>query len=388
MCCSCPVFCRKFRKTLNKECFSHICPHNTFFYWLIVLWILLIVLSILFYGIILIGLLKIEDEEYTRMIQNISIQIVNGLFTFAAVLNLPVRLRRLCDLYSTKITSSTGPTETDDNPGVMRKVSLMLFPSGRDDFLTQSTEAWEQESRFIFERLAWSTKHIIIQALLWNSLFQIINQVFRCIYYSYELADTYPGSMWVNVFFPLAILASVVAAMTQALAENRFREKHDLEKKPNDLKKTLKEFWYNLWKDQTEGQVDLAIKLNNKPPALARSPLLDLRKRTVMGRELQASWKDDPSEEPSITEDENDQYVGPAIMEEKEEPETGRRIDAAGDNNIKLNHDEDRLVAVKDELDTNDVSIKKHQASSPPSEKPMKKDSISSVEITDMNPSK
>jgi len=367
MCCSCPRFCRKFRETLNKECFSHICPHNSFFYWLIVLWILLIVLSILFYGIILIGLLKIEDEESTRMIQNIAIQIVNGLFTFAAVLNLPVRLRRLCDLYTKKRTSpkASESDKPEDKPGTMRKISLMLFPSARDDFVSQSTEAWEQESMFIFERLAWSTKHIIIQALLWNSLFQIINQVFRCIYYSYELADTYPGSMWVNVFFPLAILASVVAALTQALAENRFREKHDLEKKPNDLKKTLLEFWYNLWKDQTEGQVDLAIKLHNKPPALARSPLLDLRKRTVMGRDLQESWKDEPSEEHSITEDEADQYVGPTMEE----------------------NDEDRLVAVKDELDNNDVNTKKHKASSSPSEKPMKKDSIDSVEITNMNSS-
>jgi len=329
------------------------------------------------------------------MMQNIAIQIVNGLFTFAAVLNLPVRLRRLYDLFREK----PRPKENDDDddnggtPGVMRKVSLMLFPSGRDDFVQQSTEAWEQESMLIFERLEWSTKHIIIQALLWNSLFQIINQVFRCIYYSYELADTYPGSMWVNVFFPLAILASVVAAMTQALAENRFREINDLEKRPNDLKKTLKEFWYNLWKDQTEGQLDLATKLNMKPPALARSPILDLRKRTVYGRGLQEPWKDEPSEEASITEDEADQYVGPTIMVENEEPETCVRTDAAGNNNVELNniasHDKARLVEVKDELDNNGVNIKKYKASSSLAEKPMKKDSTSSEEeLTNMNSSK
>jgi len=245
------------------------------------------------------------------MLKNINVQITNGLFTFAAVLNLPLRLRRLKNLWK------QGKWE---NPGVFRKITLALFPSAQPDFDTQTTEAWDRESELIFERLKWGTRHIIIQALIWNSIFQIINQVFRCIYYSAELSETYPGNVWVNVFFPLAILSSLVAALTQAMAENRFRNKHHLEKKPSDLKKTLVEFWYNIWKDQTEGQLGLANKFENKPPEWPRPGIVfDLRRRTVVGRSWLAAHPDDELEEENSEGevDEADLYIGPPLREDE-----------------------------------------------------------------------
>jgi len=56
------------------------------------------------------------------------------------------------------------------------------------------------------------------------------------------LADKPPGKLYVNLFFPLAILAGIIAAMIQAVAENRFREEHSLARKPNNCRKTLVEF--------------------------------------------------------------------------------------------------------------------------------------------------
>jgi len=201
---------------------------------------------------------------------NILIQIVNGLFTFAAVYNLPVRCRRLWKLYKEKTRS-----------GVQRRLTIELLNSGNNGFTTQSAEAWVRESELIFDRLEWSTKHVILQSLLWNSLFQIINQVFRCIYYSYQRANTYPGNIFVNVFFPLAILASVIAALTQAIAEKHFRERYSLGKKPNNFKKTLIEFWHNLWKDQTEGQKGFVEHVGNAPLEIMGTRLLYLRQYTV-----------------------------------------------------------------------------------------------------------
>lgn len=339
-------------------------------------------LSILFYGILLVDMLTIEDDDYTKMLQNIAIQIVNGLFTFAAVLNLPVRLRRLRDLWMQRQSG---------NPGVMRTITFALFPSARKDFEKQPTEAWEQESEFIFERLAWSTKHIIIQALLWNSLFQIINQVFRCIYYSYELANTTPGEIWVSVFFPLAILASILAALTQAIAENRFREKWELAKKPNNLKKTLVEFWYNIWKDQTEGQVGLANKFDNIAPRLARSPILDLRRRTVAGRGVQEAGQDAPIEEHSISVDEADQYVGPT-NEEIEEPVKVERKEVASDNydthNLSANPDTEKRYVVKDEVENLEIKVNKRTTAESLSSEELKKNtrnSLSVEEVTTIN---
>lgn len=276
--CFCTVQCgRKSRivankgyKTLRKECFTNICPNTSFFYWLIMLWIFLIVVSIGVYGVLLVEVQTFNDTETSEMIMNLVIHFVNGLFTFAAVLNLPVRLRRLFKIYKKRADIRRS-----------RKLSVHLFPSGSPTFENQTTEAWEEESRLIFDRLAWTTQHIILQALLWNSLFQIINQVFRCVYYSYELADKHPGNIFVNIFFPLAILASVVASMIQAVAENRFREKHSLGKKPNNIKKTLVEFWHNLWKVQTEAQIALAQQFDNRSPRLIRNAFFHLKQREV-----------------------------------------------------------------------------------------------------------
>lgn len=284
MCCS-DQCCKKSQKvaekgnkTLRKECFTNICPNTSFFYWLIMLWICLIVLSILFYGILLVEVLTLNDPETSDMIMNIAIHIINGLFTFAAVLNLPVRCIRLFKLYARR-----------SEVKLRRKVTISGFASRESKLSTMSTEKWDEESALIFDRLSWCTQHTILQALLWNSLFQIINQVFRCIYYSYELADTYPGNIFVNAFFPLAILASLVAAMIQAVAENRFREEHSLGKKPNNCEKTIVEFWHNLWKMQTEGETALALQFDNTSTLNIHNMLLDLRARTVQS--------DDSSEE-------------------------------------------------------------------------------------------
>jgi len=270
----------KSNKVLHKECFTNVCPNTSFFYWLIMIWICLIVLSILVYGILLVEVLTLNDPETSEMIMNIVIHIVNGLFTFAAVFNLPVRCRRLFKLYIRKSEIKS-----------RRRVTLTLFATRESKIRTMSTEMWDQESALIFDRLSWCTQHTILQALLWNSIFQIINQVFRCVYYSYELADTYPGNIFVNAFFPLAILTSVVASMIQAVAENRFREKHSLGKKPNNCWKTMVEFWHNLWKVQTEGKMALAQQFDTSLTLSLHNKLVDLRARTVNDEE---SAEEDP----------------------------------------------------------------------------------------------
>lgn len=217
---------------------------------------------------LLVQILTFHDARMTEMIRNILIQVINGLFTFAAILNLPVRVSRLRSFY--------GESEKEHEITV-RQQTVLFCPSGDPSFTKQSTEDWEKESKYIFDRLNWSTRHLILQSLLWNSLFQIINQVFRCIYYSHELAEKLPGKIYVNLFFPLAIIAGIIAAMTQAIAENRFREKHSLGKKPNNFQETMIEFWHNLWKLQTDGKVALGA-LEDKRLSIG---FINLRKRRV-----------------------------------------------------------------------------------------------------------
>lgn len=287
----------KSNKTLRKECFTNICPNTSFFYWLIMIWICLIVLSIIVYGILLVEVLTLNDPETTEMIMNIVIHIINGLFTFAAVLNLPVRCVRLCKIYAKRSEIK-----------FRRSVTVSLFASRDTKLTTMSTEKWEEESALIFDRLSWCTQHTILQALLWNSLFQIINQVFRCIYYSWELSNTHPGNIFVNAFFPLAILASLIAAMIQAVAENRFRSRYSLGKKPNNCEKTLVEFWHNLWKMQTEGEVALAQQFDNTSTLNIHNKLVDLRQRTVL--------TDDSSEEAALSDskEEDSNNASPGML--------------------------------------------------------------------------
>jgi len=173
------------------------------------------------------------------------------LFTFAAVLNLPVRVLRLYRLYKIR-----------NVPFVRQITDLLTFTN----MARTSTLDVTAENQLIFDHLSWNIKCVILWALLWNSLFQIINQVFRCVYYSYDMTARLPGKIWVNTFFPLAIFASVVAALIQAVAENRFREENSLKKEPTGCKKHMIEFWYNLWKVQTEGEMEVARRFSQRVP--------------------------------------------------------------------------------------------------------------------------
>lgn len=223
-------------------------------------------LSIVAYGILLVGLLTLNDGETTKMVLNLVNHVINGLFTFAAILNLPVRIVRLKCLFMER------------NNGVVRKITALnsLFELERT-----TTDQDQVTSQLIFDHLSWGTRHMILQALLWNSLFQIINQIFRCVYYSYEMSAKLPGKIWVNTFFPLALLASILAALIQAVAENRFLRENSLHKKQSNCKKNLVEFWHNLWKVQTEGEMALARKFDHHVPDLVRNSILDLDPRLL-----------------------------------------------------------------------------------------------------------
>lgn len=195
----------------------------------------MIIVCIAFYGVLLVEFFTLHDTQVTKIVMNLAMHIINGLFTFAAVLNLPVRVRRLCSIIKKR-----------NNPTILRTsrkdTKLLDLPSWKKSVSKVTSEEWDYESLFIFDRLKWSTQLFILLALLWNSLFQIINQVCRCVYYSYELAESLPGIIWVNAFFPLAILAGVIAATTQAIAENRYRDFIGMKKKRNNFKRFLVEF--------------------------------------------------------------------------------------------------------------------------------------------------
>jgi len=207
--------------------------NSNFFYFVILLWIFLVVVNIIIYGMLLIGMVKLKDSETQEVYKNIFIQIITGLFTFTALANLPVRIKRFRDLF--------------------------IVGGRRNSLERRPTCSYKDESSFIFDHLKWRTRHIIIQGLLWNCIFQLINQGTRCVYYSAVSAATLPGVIWVNVFFALSIIMALVAALTQAVAENRFRQVYSMHNETT-CKKTFTELWHKLWKVQAETIVGLAQK--------------------------------------------------------------------------------------------------------------------------------
>jgi len=217
---------------IRKECFTDMCYNSSFFYFVILLWIFLVSANILLYGLLLVGIWRFEDEETQKVWMNIFIQIITGLFTFTALANLPVRIKRYKDLY---------------------------YIGGRDSFMRKPAGRYRDEAALIFDHLKWRTRCIIIQGLLWNCIFQLVNQGTRCVYYSAVSAEEFPGVVWVNVFFALSILSALVAALTQAIAENRFRQQFSMENETTCLK-TFKEMWYKLWKVQAEAYMRFAIR--------------------------------------------------------------------------------------------------------------------------------
>jgi len=226
----CWEYTKKGAAVIRKECFTDMCYNSSFFYFVILLWIFLVVLNIFLYGLLLVGIWQLEDKEAENVYMNIFMQIICGLFTFTALANLPVRIKRYKDLY--KI-------------------------GGRDSFMRKPAGRYRDESALIFDHLKWRTRYIIIQGLLWNCIFQLLNQGTRCVYYSAVSAAEFPGVIWVNVFFALSILSALVAALTQAIAENRFRQQFSL-KNETTCWKTLKEMWYKLWKVQAEAYMRFA----------------------------------------------------------------------------------------------------------------------------------
>jgi len=269
---------------IRKECFTDMLSNSTFFYFVILIWIFLVVVNIIIYGVLLVEIASLQDDETQEVYKNIFIQIITGLFTFTALANLPVRIQRYHRLF---------------------------VVGGRKGSVTRRpTCAYRDESALIFDHLSWRTRHIIIQGLLWNCIFQLINQVTRCVYYSAVSAAEVPGVIWVNVFFALSILMAVMAALVQAVAENRFRQQYSLEKETT-LKKTLSELWYKLWKVQTEAYLGFANKCENdsitSPPAFVKK-LANLKEREVPDDE-RLSQPSVGSEDMKVCDDEGDVQV-------------------------------------------------------------------------------
>jgi len=255
----------KAHDTIEEECFKGVCtvcPDNCILWWGIFVWIILLIFSIVLYGLLWVKL--VFPGASNDMLRNIVIHIINGLFTFQALLNLPHRTKGLQEFNSKKDDrATTAPTNEEEQTSLDLEQCDKLsssdnqFNSESRPILSKPTEmsgiyADEEENEV---KLSRTTEHIILQALLWNSLFQIINQVFRCYYYTFEASHAMPGELLVNLFWPLSFLAIIVAGVLQT----HYKTKGEtLRERSHTLNFTT--FLETISKDQVRGTIVLSRK--------------------------------------------------------------------------------------------------------------------------------
>lgn len=137
--------------------------------------------------------------EPRNQIYNASVQILNGLFTYMAVVSLPWRCTQLVHAFGV-----TCPNRTNK--------------LGHDIYGVWSHDVW-------YHIPLWHRQGILV-CLLLNCLTQYANQATRLIYRTYELQSTSPGTIWVNVFFGLSMILAGIAGLWMGLISECIRKQN------------------------------------------------------------------------------------------------------------------------------------------------------------------
>jgi Protein of unknown function (DUF2985) len=138
----------------------------------------------------------VTDCEPRNTVYNISIQILNGFFTYMAILSLPWRLSNFLHLSQT--------------------LRNRLYCCCRKCYPQRSNEIGHNLYGLldtdIWFHIPLHRRCYITTLLLLNCLFQFINHGTRIVNSTYEKQDTYPGNVWTNVFFVSAFLCAGTGA--------------------------------------------------------------------------------------------------------------------------------------------------------------------------------
>ena len=136
------------------------------------------------------------DCQPRNDIYNISIQILNGFFTYMAVVSMPWRCTNFLH------TTGWSCPRRENAPG------HDLYGQATDD-------VWFHVP---LRKRIW-----VLVFLLLNCLTQFANQATRIKFYSFELQNEYPGSLWVNVFFVAAFLTAGIGGALMGHYEGKVR---------------------------------------------------------------------------------------------------------------------------------------------------------------------
>jgi hypothetical protein len=126
----------------------------------------------------------------------VSVQLLNGFFTYMATVSMPWRCTNLLH------TLGWACPRREHSPG-------------HDLYGQVTDDVWFSVP---LRQRTW-----ILTFLLWNCLTQYANQVTRIIYYNYELQNEYPGTLWTNLFFGLSMLCAATGGALMAYHTGKVR---------------------------------------------------------------------------------------------------------------------------------------------------------------------
>lgn len=145
---------------------------------------------------ILIGAVPLKKPEPRNEVFNVSVQCLTGLITWPAVISLPWRISNLIHIKC---------THRNNLPG--------------HDFYGKPTDS-------IWFHIPTGPRLCIVYLLISNSLTQFCNQASRIVFFSHEEAESWPGALFVNLFFFGGFAPAIGAAWYQWRQEEILRKEH------------------------------------------------------------------------------------------------------------------------------------------------------------------
>ena len=158
------------------------------------IYIFLVVLDGAFFFFVMIGAHGIRPKSSAQWWLNLSIQLLTALFTYPALLTIPWRMSNAIHLFCHKGRSIDGR-----------------------DFYGRSTP-------LIWFHIPRQKRILIVILFQLNGWFQLINQMARICYPSYEAANAMPGAFWCNAFFVFSFVCGIGGAIKQGKAETALRK--------------------------------------------------------------------------------------------------------------------------------------------------------------------
>ncbi|GAX10588.1 hypothetical protein FisN_14Lh086 [Fistulifera solaris] len=198
------------------------------------------------------------DCEPRNWWYNASIQILNVLFTYMALVSMPWR-----STHFLHITKASCP---------YRRNAV-----GHDLYgIPVTNDAWFHIP--LPKRLG------IILLLLLNCVTQFANQITRIVYHSFEQQNTVPGNIWTNVFFAASFVAAGMAGAWLAYEVHLLRRAH-----PGQFGPGPKEICYQMYDDylaryfgeRTHPEI-LDVQEENRARRNSIDPTRDPERRSIL----------------------------------------------------------------------------------------------------------